>query len=192
MRKPAIVLALAALCGLTATAFGKRAAPAPAGFRASAADAVVVGQVTDVGDKSEKAELYKGDTRDLKVATFKVQSALLGKPGTTVKVGFVVAPPVGGGRPIRPGRFPMVSLAKGFEGCLILTKHPTKKDLYVINSTDDVIGREPVEDLDDPVGTGRGIRVRSQRRRADGDGRHLAARDHLGALLGVDAHHGAA
>src|SRR5262245_58307027 len=141
MNKVLPVFSLAALTALTLVvpAGAKRiAAPAAPGFRASTADAVVVGKVTEVGDKAEKAELYKGDTREMKIATVKVESALLGKPGKTVKVGYVLPPQTGGGRPGRPIRFPTVSLTKDQEACLLLSKHPTKKDVYVVNSTEDV------------------------------------------------------
>jgi len=142
MNKLMVPVALAALCGLAlvSPALAKRIAPMPPGFRAAAGDAVVVGKVTDVTAKAEKIDQFKGDTREMKVATVKVDSALLGKAGKTIKVGFPTPPP-GGVRPGRPGRFPMVNLTKGQEACLILTKHPTKKDVYLVNSTDDVIDK---------------------------------------------------
>lgn len=136
MKRPATGLALVLI--FAAAAAGKRAPDPPPGFRAAAADAVVVGKVVEVGDKAEKAELYKGDDREMKVATVRVHSALLGRPGTTVKVGFVLPPAAGGA--VR--RFPMVELTTGQEACLFLTRHPTKKGVFVLANHYDAINKQ--------------------------------------------------
>jgi hypothetical protein len=141
MRKTAFSLA-----ALTALVF---ASPAPAwrvlmvpyAFRVATDDAIVVGKVTEVADKAEKAELYKGDDREMKFATIKVQSAVLGKIGTTMKVGFLAPPRSRPGRP--PARqFTTVSLSKGQEACLFLTNHPTRKGVYYVASGRDLLGKE--------------------------------------------------
>src|SRR5262245_60045682 len=80
----------AALCALAlvpAVTEGRRALPPPTVLRAAVADALVVGKVTEVADKAETVELSKGYTREMKVATVKVESAISGKPGKTIKVG---------------------------------------------------------------------------------------------------------
>jgi hypothetical protein len=147
MLKATVALAALSALALAATANAKRKAPLPPGFRASTADAVVVGKVTEVSDKAEKAEEYRGDNREVKVATVRVASALLGKRATTVKVGFVV--PAAGGR----RRDPMPSLTRGQEACLFLTKHPTKKGVYYLAGVDDVIDKTAADswksDLDE-------------------------------------------
>jgi hypothetical protein len=121
-------------------------APPPNKLKFAVADAIVVGKVTEIAAKTVKAELYKGDTRELKVATVKVESSPLGKVGTTVKVGFFENKPVGPGggpgigRPIRP--MPSAKLNKGDEALLILKKHPKEKGLYVLANYYDVIGKK--------------------------------------------------
>jgi hypothetical protein len=88
----------------------------------------------------------KGDTREMKVATVKVESAVMGKVGTTVKVGFFVNVnrPIGPGGGIRPPirRMPSASLTKDQEAMLILTKHPSKKDVYVLMNYYDVVAKK--------------------------------------------------
>lgn len=100
------------------------------------ADVVVVGTVTAVSEKTEQADLVKGDGREMKVATVKVQSALLGKkPGTTVKVGFFVPPKIR----VKGDRTLRASLTKGQEVMLILTRHPKKKGVYYLAHYYDVM-----------------------------------------------------
>lgn len=139
------LLALA-LAVLTAPARALMIAAPPGPLKVAAADAVVVGKVTAVSDKAEKAELFQGDPRQMKIATLRVQSAVMGKLGTTVKVGFVVAQVAEGGRPVRPpiggGRFNMPTLAKDQEVLLILTRHPSKKDVYVLANYYDVVPKK--------------------------------------------------
>src|SRR5262249_52275217 len=61
--------------------------------------------------------------------------------GTTVKVGFFLPPkPKAGGKPIR--RRPIASLSKGQEALLFLTKHPTKKNVFVLWHYYDVIDKQ--------------------------------------------------
>jgi len=129
-----VVLTLLAAVG-GAPARGDMIAPPPTRLKVAPADAVVVGKVTAVAEKAEKAEIYKGDERNLKIATVKVASALMGKAGTTVKVGFVFNAGL-------PRRYPVAQLAKGQEALLILTKHPTKKGIYYLANYYDVVGKK--------------------------------------------------
>jgi hypothetical protein len=88
--------------------------------------------VTAVTEKTVAADMFKGDTRQMKIATVRVSQTLVGKGAREVKVGFVVlAGGVGG--PIRPGRFNLPQLAVGQEGVVMLHKHPTMKDVYVFS-----------------------------------------------------------
>ena len=125
-------LALACLVAM-ASAMAIRLAPAPA--RVAAATAAYVGKVTHVTEKAVKAELFKGDVQEMKIATVKVSETILGKGAREVKVGFVlpVTPAVGRPGIIRPGiRRPIgPQLAKDMEGAFLLHKHPTMKDVYV-------------------------------------------------------------
>jgi len=109
-------------------------APPPGAARVATADLIVVGKVTAVTEKTVKGEMFKNDTREMKVATLKVEDVLLGKGVKTVKVGFFPPQPVdqpkdGIRRPIR--RMPTVQLSKDDEVCLFLTKHPTKRGVYI-------------------------------------------------------------
>ncbi len=107
-----------------------RIAPPPAPTRVATSDLVVVGKVTGFGPKLVKAELFKGDTRDLQIAVVKVEDTLRGKAGKEIKVGFV--PPAGG--PIRPGfRRGGIQLKVDQEGLFFLAKHPSK-DLFILQT----------------------------------------------------------
>jgi len=119
-------------------------APAPIPLRVAGAGAVVVGKVTALAEKTEKAEMFKGDTRDMQVATVKVEQELLGKPGKEIKVAFfppVAVRPGGGIRPpIR--RFPSVQLVADQEALMLLTPHPTKKGVYMVGDYASVINKK--------------------------------------------------
>jgi hypothetical protein len=128
-------LAVALLTLAAALAPGGAMAPPPSvALRVAAADAVVVGKVTAVADKAEKAELVKDDERVMKVATVKVETAVMGKVAGTLKVGTVYYPT---GR-----RFPVAQLTKGQEALLLLTRHPTKKGVYVLVNYYDVVANK--------------------------------------------------
>lgn len=121
------------LC-LALSASAKRAAPPPAGLRVATADAVVIGKVTDVAAKAEAFARYLGDKSEMKFATVQVESAVLGKPGKTVQVGFVLQAP--------NRRGPVASLTKGQEVCLFLTAHPTKKGAYYLGDYEAVLDKK--------------------------------------------------
>jgi hypothetical protein len=113
-------------------------APQPIPMRVAGADVVVVGKVTGFGDR-----LVSVDGVNYQIAKVKVDQALLGAKGAKeVKVGFV--PAGGGGRPggpIRPGLRGGVNLSIGQEGCLILTKHPSK-EFYLVGPYFNVISKK--------------------------------------------------
>jgi len=142
------VAGLACLAGMVSTAPAKamQIAPQPIPLRVAAADAVVVGKVTGFGDKLVPSEMFKGDKREMQVATVKVEDAVVGKVGKEIKVGFfpppAVVPPAGGGR-IRPFIRQRVGpqLTVGREAALFLKKHPTR-DVYMISGYDDVINKK--------------------------------------------------
>jgi hypothetical protein len=129
-------LAAVALLSLAAAlARGGAMAPPPSvALRVAAGDAVVVGTVTAITDKAEKAELVKDDGRVMKVATVKVESAVMGKVAGTIKVGTISYP--------RGGRMPVAQLTKGQEALLVLTKHPTKKGVFVLANDYDVVANK--------------------------------------------------
>src|SRR5262245_42135025 len=105
MTHPLAALVLLLLAALARG--GEAGPPPPVPLRVAVADAVLVGKVTDIAEKMEKAELYKGDTRELKIATVKVETAVLGKLGTTARVGFV--------HNLTGRRFPVAQLTKDQE-----------------------------------------------------------------------------
>jgi hypothetical protein len=145
------VLALLCLACLTAAAAAQvdttkmRIAPPPVPMKVATADAVVVGKVTGLDPKLVPADRFKNDKAQYKVATVKVEQALLGKGAKEVKVAFIqpaapVPPPGGGVRPpIR--RFPQLELKLNQEACFYLVKHPSK-DFYTITSVDYVVPKD--------------------------------------------------
>src|SRR5687767_8359399 len=114
MMKP---ISLAALAGLffVSVASARMAAPPAVPLRVAVADLVVVGKVTGFADKTVKAELFKGDDREMSIAKVKVEEALLGKAaGKEVQVGyFAVAMP----------RRPSVQLKVDQEAIFLLKAH---------------------------------------------------------------------
>jgi hypothetical protein len=137
-------IAAAAFVAVLATATSAKAlmiAASPVPMRVAAADAVVVGKVAELAEKTESSDLFKGDPRQMQVTTVKVEETISGKKAKTVKVAFFPpeAAPANGGR-IRPrlGRG-SVQLTKDQEGLFFLTKHPTKKDVYVVQAYFDVV-----------------------------------------------------
>ena len=143
MRKYAAALTLVGVLTLGASAKALMIAPSPISQRVARADAVVIGKVTALAEKTEKADMFKGDDREMQITTVKVEEAVLGKKTQTIKVAFF--PPsapanVGGGIRIRPGfGRGSVQLTKDQESMFFLTKHPTKKNLYVVQQYFEVV-----------------------------------------------------
>lgn len=144
MMFPLGALALLAMMSLTLTAKALMIAPPPVGLRVATASVVVVGKVIKLADKTVPAEMYKGDMQQMMIATVRVEESLLGKPGKTIQVGYVVPMEAGPGgpigRPIRRG--PMVNLTVDQEALLMLQPHPTKKDVYLANDFFGVIQKK--------------------------------------------------
>jgi hypothetical protein len=142
MKKLVAALALVAILAMGASAKALMIAPQPVPMRLAAADAVVVAKVSSVAEKAESADMFKGDTRQMKVATLTVEDTVFGKKGKTVKVGFFppTAPPPGRGG-LRPAilRYRGLVLSKDQEGMFFLTRHPTKKDVYVVQGPYDFV-----------------------------------------------------
>lgn len=142
MKKLVAALMLAGVLASIPLSEAMMIAPSPISQRVARADAVVLGKVTSIAEKTEKAEMFKGDERPMKVATVAVEEAVSGKKRKTVKVAFFPLPPPpppgGGIRIIRGGRG-TVQLTKGQEAMFFLTKHPTTKDLYVVQQYFDVV-----------------------------------------------------
>jgi len=129
-------------------------APPPAGTRIASADVVVVGKVTGFGAKLVKGEMFKGDERDMQIAKIKVSDTLVGKEVKEIEVGFF--PPAnnnGGGGPRIIKRGPSVQLKQDEEYALILTKHPTKKDTYVVVNYYDAIAKKDNGNFDKEIET---------------------------------------
>jgi len=129
-------LAVAALAATQAAAM--MIAPPPTATRIATADLVVVGKVTGFGPKMVKAELFKGDTREMQIAIVKVGTTLYGSDHKEIKVGFFPPQtmPVKD-RFVRPR--PSVQLKQDEESCLILVEHPTQKGVYVAQNYYDAI-----------------------------------------------------
>jgi len=113
--------------------------------RVATSDAIVVGKVESIEDKTVKAKpIYGGDEVEFQVAVVKVADGVSGVKGLThVKVAF--QPPVNqpGGGPIGPGRtrFPTPKLEKDQEVCLFLTKHPDES-FYVFKNAFDILDKK--------------------------------------------------
>jgi hypothetical protein len=111
--------------------------------RVATADAIVVGKVESIEDKTVKAKpIYGGDDVEYQVAALKIGDGVSGVKGLThVKVAFQVPVNQPGG-PIRPGRRPLPpKLEKDQEVCLLLTKHPTE-NFYVLTNTFQVFDKK--------------------------------------------------
>jgi hypothetical protein len=149
---------LAALAGLALLAAvlpaGAKAmmiAPAPIPQRVALADAVVVGKVTAIEDKTVSVSQVPGAKEKIEyhVAVIKVQDDLLGAKGLThIKVGFIIpkevpAPPPGPGGGIRLPirRYPTVKLEVDQEVCIFLKKHH-EGEFYVAQNYFDVIDKK--------------------------------------------------
>jgi hypothetical protein len=112
------------------------------------ADAVVVGKVTAIEDKTVSASAAPGvaDKVEYHIATVKVEDALLGAKGLThIKVGYVVpkeppAPPPGGPIRLPIRRFPTVKLEVDQEALFFLHKHHDA-DFYVVPAYFDVMNK---------------------------------------------------
>lgn len=114
---------------LSLPAFGQTAAklaviaPQPIAQRVATADAVVVGKVTNIEDKTVSAPPFPGAPQkvEYQIAVIKIEDPILGAKGLThLRVGFV--PPQPG--VVRPGGYRPPTLAKDQEACLFLAQHP--------------------------------------------------------------------
>lgn len=137
-------LGLALVIGLSSALWAKALmiAPPPVAFRAAAVEAAVVGKVIKLADKTVPAEMFKGDMRQMMIATVKVEESVLGKPGREIQVGYFppMAPPVGpGGIRIGGGGRGGVNLVVDQEALLLLKAHPTRKGVLVVNDMFSVV-----------------------------------------------------
>jgi hypothetical protein len=130
----------AALClTLSASAKALMIAPPSIPGRVAVVDRVVVGKVTKLTEKLVPAAMTKGDTRQMRIATITVSEPLFGPKAKEIQVGyFPPAPP--GGRVIR--RQPALELAAGDEALFYLTRHPTKKNVYLATMYYDVAKKQ--------------------------------------------------
>src|SRR5205085_2177111 len=140
-----ILLLAATAClmvlAVNASALAVKIRPPSIPERVSGSDAIVVGKVESIEDKTVKAKpIYGGDDIEYQVAVVKVTEGMSGVKGLThVKVAFPVD---AGGRPGPIGRrFPQPKLEKDQEGCLFLRKHPTET-FYVMTTADNVIDKK--------------------------------------------------
>lgn len=130
----------AALClTLSASAKALMIATPSIPARVAVVDRVVVGKVTKLAEKLVPAEMTKGDTRQMRIATIAVSEPLFGTKAKEIQVGFF-PPALAGGRVIR--RYPAVDLAAGDEALFYLTRHPTKKNVYVATMYYDVAKKQ--------------------------------------------------
>jgi hypothetical protein len=138
-------LALGSVLVLTATCYALRAIPVgpiqlPAPQQVARADAVVLGKVESIADKTVKAKSHipgQNTEVEYQVATVKVQDGFLGAKGLTdVQIAWVPGAP--NVNPRFRGR--QVNLTKDQEACFFLTKHPTEA-FFVVNSTPDVVNK---------------------------------------------------
>jgi hypothetical protein len=143
-------LAALALLFLTAPLTALMVAPTPIPDRLALADAVVVGKIVSIEDKTVAAKRFPGDPNksEFKVALIQIDDPLYGAKGLTrVRLGFVPPPPQvqpNPGRPVIGGginRFPQMNHAVGQEACFFLKKH-ADGDFYVAPMYFDVIDKK--------------------------------------------------
>jgi hypothetical protein len=110
-------------------------APPAVPQRVAAADAVVIGKVLKIEDKTVMLPRFPGDKEKAAhlVAVVRVDDAILGFKGKEVRVAWV--PPQPNPRPIR--RYPTVDLQVDQEACLMLKK--AEGDLYAVPAYYDVL-----------------------------------------------------
>jgi hypothetical protein len=146
------VVGLSLLAGASpAKAIAVRLSPLPE--RVALADAVVVGKVTAIEEKTVSASPYPGVDQkvEYQVAVIKIEDGLSGlKCLTHVKVGFFTPQAQPGGPRIRPpGRFGPPALTLDQEGCFFLKKHHTEAfytapqfDSVLVKAGNDNFGKE--------------------------------------------------
>ena len=148
MRTIALTAAVLALAAVPARAM--RIAPPSTMQKVATSDAVVVGKVTAIDDKTIKLPRFPGDKMlgEFRVATVKVEMPLLGVKGLThVKVAWMPPPPPpppgrpGGPIRIGPRRGPSVNLQKGQAALLYLKKSP-RENVYTATAYFDVVDRK--------------------------------------------------
>jgi hypothetical protein len=153
-RTPLVALAVAAALGLAPAALAQPASTAraimflPLPQRVATADAVVVGKVTGIEDKTVTAEPSPGATNKVEytIAVVKIEDSILGTKNLThVKVGTVKPPE---GKPIiRPGGYLPPKLTVDQEGVFFLQKHPTES-FYVLQNAQSVINKANNDNYD--------------------------------------------
>jgi hypothetical protein len=117
---------------------GAMAPPPPFSWELAAAEAVLVGKVTAIEEKTVKAPRWPGTQEkvEYRVAVVKVEEPLLGAKGTTeVKVG--LAPPFsfrGSGGLLRT--VPAANLAVGQQALVVLSRHHSEGFLVMPNAWD--------------------------------------------------------
>jgi hypothetical protein len=108
--------------------------------RVAKADAVVLGKVESIEDKTVKAQSPFGAEVEYAIAVVKVAKGISGVEGLThVKVAFPLAQNPGG--KIRPGRPVPPKLEKDQEVCLLLTKHPTES-FFILTNANQVLDKQ--------------------------------------------------
>jgi hypothetical protein len=126
---PAAVVAASVLSLLASGSYARavaiRIVPVPE--RVALAQAVVVGKVTSIEEKTVSAESFPGakDKVEYQIAVVKVADGLFGTKGLThIKVGFIKPPAGDEVRPLRPIRgFGPPHLAVDQEGVFFLSRH---------------------------------------------------------------------
>ncbi len=146
-RTPLIALAVAVGLGLLSNASfaqpvsSKAIRFSPLPERVATADAVVVGKVTGIEDKTVSAEPFAGakDKVEYQIAVVKIEDGILGTKGLThVKVGTIKPPE--GQRIIRPGGLAPPKLNVDREGIFFLHKHPSES-FFVLQGATSVINK---------------------------------------------------
>jgi hypothetical protein len=139
----------------SARAIAIRLVPLPE--RVATADAIVVGKVTTIEDKTVSAEPFPGqkDKVEYHIAVVKIGDGLQGAKGLThLKIGFIKpATPAGGGTvPIRPirGGFVPPQPAVDQEGCYFLSKHHAE-NFYVMRDNNSFINKAGNANFDKDV-----------------------------------------
>jgi hypothetical protein len=146
----ALVLAITAFSATAVYAFRINPRPItqlPAPEQVAKSDAVVLGKVSSIADKTVKAKgIVPGQDGKVEyhVATVKVGDGFLGAKGLTdVQVAWVSNGNAPGGPRGFPPVIPQVNLTKDQEGCFFLLKHPTESFFVVVGPPDAVDKTSP-------------------------------------------------
>jgi hypothetical protein len=100
-------------------------------------DAVVIGKVISLSKRLVPGKRWKGDTRPMQIATVQVEEVLWGTKRKEIQVATLLRL----NQPRMYPRTPRDVRLPSYAAVLLMVKHPTQKDLYLVQSGSDIIVR---------------------------------------------------